>query len=274
MFSQKLLSNGYEQYTRSSITNVAWAGGLWAAFETQYKMVLSDFSCPECPDLAQHSFIQMDMVIQLGDTNHHSVAMMYQVYSFIPSTIKEADQGTVWKEDQPVNICPPCINFSDGDKDCIIRKTMHGSMQHAWLKSNMLWNLKIFKPEHFFDNGSRKFNRAMNANEQDNTMILSDMYGHRFKPTDGLHWPESITTTMKEYDNSGTVGVACFEYLNRRFLNIYCASIWQSRSIRLRNPMLHEIPHFAEQKLCYDVGCVFQSARSCDNLDTMVWAED
>jgi hypothetical protein len=35
----------------------------------------------------------------------------------IVSAIEEAHHGTPWKKEQPVNVCPPCFNFSDEDED-------------------------------------------------------------------------------------------------------------------------------------------------------------
>jgi len=70
-------------------------------------------------------------VIQLGDAYHHRVATKYQVDTMMASAIEEADQQTPWKEEQLVNVCPPCIIFSDEDKDRTIWIAMHGHMQHA-----------------------------------------------------------------------------------------------------------------------------------------------
>jgi hypothetical protein len=52
VFSLKLLGTLHEQCTRGSISKEAWAGGLRAAFEADNMMVLPDFSCPVCPDIA------------------------------------------------------------------------------------------------------------------------------------------------------------------------------------------------------------------------------
>jgi len=52
VFSLKLLRTLHELCTRGSISKEVWAGGLRAAFEADNKMVLPDFSCPVCPDIA------------------------------------------------------------------------------------------------------------------------------------------------------------------------------------------------------------------------------
>jgi len=75
----------------------------------------------------------------------------------IPSAIEEAYQGTPWKEEQLVNVCPPCFNFSNEDEDRTIRITMDGNMQHAGLKRHTLCDLKIFEPKLFVDYGRKKF---------------------------------------------------------------------------------------------------------------------
>jgi len=54
-----------------------------------------------------------------------------------------------------------------------------------------------------------------------------------------------------------------------RFLNIYGDGEWQSHGIRLIEAVLHEVRHFAELKLCYDVACVFESALYPYNPDWM-----
>jgi len=94
-------------------------------------MVLPDFSHPVCPDIAQYSSILIHTVFQLRDAYHHWVATQYQIDTMIASAIGEADQGTLWKEEQLVNVCPPCFTFSDEDEDHTIRITMDGNMQHA-----------------------------------------------------------------------------------------------------------------------------------------------
>jgi hypothetical protein len=71
------------------------------------------------------------MVIQLRDAYHYWVATKYQVDTMIASAIDEADQGTPWKEEQLVNVSPPCFNFSYEDEDCTICITMDGIMQQA-----------------------------------------------------------------------------------------------------------------------------------------------
>ena len=187
----------------------------------------------------------------------------------IASAIEEADQGTPWKEEQLVNVCPPCFNFSDEDEDCTIRITMDGNMQHARLKRHTLWDFEIFEPKLFVDYGRKKFDLATSANDQVNTIIPSNACGHKFKATDGWNRPETITATKKALDESGVVGITCFHGVNLRFLNIYGGGERQSHGIRLIEAVLHEVPHFAELKLCYDVACVFESALYRYNPDWM-----
>ena len=168
-----------------------------------------------------------------------------------------------------MNVCPPCFNFSDEDEDRTIRITMDGNMQHARLKRHTLWDFEIFEPKLFVNYGRKKIDLAMSANHQDNPIILSNTCGHKFMATDGRNRPETITATKMVLDESGIVGITCFHLVNLRFLNIYGGGERQSHRIRLIEAVLHEVPHFAELKLCYDIACVFESALYRYNLDWM-----
>jgi len=101
---------------------------------------------------------------------------------------------------------------------------------------------------------------ATSANNQVHTIIPSNACGQKFKATDGWNRPETISATKKALDESGIVGITCYHGVNLRFLNIYGGGERQSHGIRLIGAVLHEVPHFAELKLCYDVACVFESA--------------
>jgi len=168
-----------------------------------------------------------------------------------------------------VNVYPPCFNFSDEDEDRTIRITMDGNMQHARLKRHRLWDIVIIEPKLFVDYGRKKFDLAMSANDQVNTIILSNACGHKFKATNGWNRLKTFTATKKALDKSGVVGITCFHGVNLRFLNIYSGGERQSHGIRLIEAVLHEVPHFAELKLCYDVACVFESALYRYNPDWM-----
>jgi len=209
------------------------------------------------------------MVIQLRDAYHHWVATKYQVDTMIASAIKEADQATPWNEEQLVNVCPPCFNFSDEDEDCTIWITMDGNMQHARLKRHTWWEFEIFKPKLFVDYGRKKHDFATSTNEYVNTIIPSNSCGLKYKATDGWNRPETITTTKKVLDESGVVGITCFCGINLRFLNIYGGGERQSHGVRLIEAVLHKVPHFARLKLWYDVTCVFESALYRNNPDWM-----
>ena len=115
----------------------------------------------------------------------------------IASAIEEADQGTPWKEEQLVKACPPCFNFFNEDEDRTIRITMDGDIQHAQLKRHKPWDCEIFEPKLFVDCGRKKFDLAMWANEQVNTIIPSNACGHKFKATDGYNRPKTITSTFQ-----------------------------------------------------------------------------
>ena len=132
-----------------------------------------------------------------------------------------------------------------------------------------MWDFEIFEPKLFFDYGRKKFNLATGANNQVNTIIPSNACRQTFKATDGWNRPETITAMKKALDESGVVGITCFHDINLRFLNIYGGGEWQSHSIRVIEVGLHEVPHFAELKLCYDVACVFESALYRYNPDWM-----
>jgi len=186
--------------------------------------------------------------------------MRYQVAEMIASAIEEADQGTLWKEEQLVNVCPPCFDFSDEDEDRTIRITMDRNMQHVRLRRQTVWDIEIFEPKLFVDCSRKKFDLPMSANEQVNTIIPSNACGQTFKATDGWNRPETITATNKVLDESGIVVIICFHGVNLRFQNIYGGGERQSHGIKLIEAVLHEVPHFAELKLCYDVDCVFESA--------------
>jgi hypothetical protein len=54
-----------------------------------------------------------------------------------------------------------------------------------------------------------------------------------------------------------------------RLLNIYSGGEQQSYGIKLIEAVLHDVPHFAELKLCYDVACVFECALYHYNMDWM-----
>ena len=138
LFSLKLLRTLHEQSTSYSCSKEAWAGGLRAAFEADNKMVLPDFSRPVYRDIAPYSWILIYTVIQLRDAYHHWVATTYQVDTMLESAIEEADQGTPWKQEQLVTVCPPRFNFSDQDEDRTICITMDAHMQDAWLERHTL----------------------------------------------------------------------------------------------------------------------------------------
>jgi hypothetical protein len=142
-------------------------------------------------------------------------------------------------------------------------------MQQAQLKRHTLWDFEIFELKLFVDYGRKMFDLATSANDQVNTIIPSNACGHKFKATDGWNRPETITATKKALDESGVVGITCFHGVNLRFLNIYGGGERQSHGIRLIEAVLHEVPHFAELKLCYDVACVFESALYRYNPDWM-----
>jgi len=172
-----------------------------------------------------------------------------------------------------VNVCPPCFNLSDEDEDRTIRITLDGNMQHARLKMHTLWDFEIFEPKLFVDYGRKKFNLATSANEQVDTIIPSNACGYKFKATDRWNRPETITATKMVLDESGVVGTTCFHGVKLRLLNIYGGGERQSHGIRLMEAVLHEIPHFAEMKLCYEVACVFESALYRYNPDWMAVVE-
>jgi len=139
----------------------------------------------------------------------------------IASAIEEANQGTPWKEEQLVNVCPPCFNFSNDDEDRTIQITMEVNMQHARLKRHTLWDIEIFEPKLFVNYGRKKFDLATSTNDQVNTIIPSNACRHKFTATDGWNRLETITATKKASDQSGVVGITCFHGVNLRFLNIY-----------------------------------------------------
>jgi hypothetical protein len=165
--------------------------------------------------------------------------MKYQVDTMISSVMKEADQGTPWQEEQLVNVCPPCINFSDEDEDHTIRITMDRNMQHARQKRHTLLDFGIFEPKLLVDCGRKKFDLATSANEQVNTIIPTMACGHKYKATDGWNRPETITTTKMALDESGVVGITCCLSVNLRCLNIDGGGERQSHGIRLIEAMLH-----------------------------------
>jgi hypothetical protein len=191
------------------------------------------------------------------------------VDTIITSAIEVADQGTLWKEEQLVNVCPPCFKCSGEDEDHTIWITMDGNMQHARLKRRTLWDFEILEPKLFVDYGRKKFHLATSAKDQVNTIIPSNACGAKFKATDRWNRPETITATKRVLDESGVVGITCFHGIKFRFLIIYGGGERQSHGIRLIEAVLHEVPHFAKLKLCYDVACVFESALYHYNLDWM-----
>jgi len=174
--------------------------------------------------------------------------------------MKAVDQGTLQKEQERGDVCQPCITFSDGGEDCTIRITLDGSMRHARLKIPTGWDFEIFEPTCWVDEGRKMIDLARSANQRVNTIIPSNAFRHIFKATDTWNRPEIITTLKKALDTSGVVSIICFQRLNLRLLNIYSGGEQQSHSIRLMNAVLYEVPHFAEPKLSYDIGCVCESA--------------
>jgi hypothetical protein len=82
----------------------------------------------------------------------------------IASAIEKADQGTLWKEEQLANACPPCFNFSNEDEDRTIRITVDRNMQHAQLKRHTLWGCDVFQPKFFVVYGRKKFDLGTSAN--------------------------------------------------------------------------------------------------------------
>jgi len=166
----------------------------------------------------------------------------------IASAIEDADQETPWKEEQLVNVCPPCFNFSDEDGDHTIQITLDGNMCHAQLKRDILWDFEIVEPKLFVNYGRKMFNLATSANEHFNIIIPSNASGHKYKATDRWNRPETSTASKKALDKSGVVGITCFLGVNLRFLNIYGGGEQQSHGIRLIDAVLHEVAHFAELK--------------------------
>jgi hypothetical protein len=135
--------------------------------------------------------------------------------------MEEADQGTPWKEEQLVNMCPPCFIFSDEDEDHTIQITMDGNVQHAQLKRHTLWDFEIFEPKLMVDYGRKKFDLATSPNDQVNNIIPSNDCGDNIQATDGWNRPETITATKTALDETGVVGITCVQCVNLSFLNIY-----------------------------------------------------
>jgi hypothetical protein len=187
----------------------------------------------------------------------------------IASAIEEADQGTPRKEEPRVNECSPSFNFSDEDEECTIQKTIDGNIQHARLKMRNLWEFELFEPKLCVDYGRKKFDLATSANKQVNSIVPRHACRHKFKATDRWNRPETIPATKKLLDESGVVGLTCFHPVNLTFLNIYGGGERQSHGIILIEAVLHEVPHVAALKLCYDIACLFGNTLYRCNPDWM-----
>jgi len=85
----------------------------------------------------------------------------------------------------------------------------------------------------------------------------------------GTVWTRTRTRSDGPEPLLTLLGSTYFHGVNLRFLNIYGDGERQSHGIRLIEAVLHEAPHFAELKLCYDIACVFESALYRYNLDWM-----
>ena len=188
----------------------------------------------------------------------------------MPSAIEVGDQSTPWKIKELVNVCPPCFDFSDEDEDRTIQIIMDGNIQQAQLKKDTPCDFGIVEPKLIFDNVMHKFVLGKIAHEHVNTSIPSNVCGLKCMATNGWNSRETITATNKVLHESGVVGITCFYPINLRFLNIYSGGERQSHGIRLIEAVLHEVPHLADLKFCYDVACMFQSAPYCYNPD---WIE-
>ena len=101
------------------------------------------------------------------------------------SAIEDADQRTACNEEQLVNVCPPCFNFSDEDEDRTIWITMDGNIQHVRPKRHPLWDFEMFKQTLCVDCGRKKVDLATSANVQINSIIPSNACMQKFKATDG-----------------------------------------------------------------------------------------
>jgi hypothetical protein len=124
------------------------------------------------------------MVIQLQDAYHHWVATKYQVDTMIASAIDEADQGTPWKEEQLVNVCSPCLKFSDEDEDRTIQNTMYLNLHHAQLKRYTLWDFEMFELRYCVDYYRKMFELATSVSEQVNSILPSNACRQKYKMTD------------------------------------------------------------------------------------------
>jgi hypothetical protein len=107
------------------------------------------------------------------------------------------------------------------------------------------------------------------ANDEVNTIIPSNACGHKFNSTNRWNRPKTVTATKKKLDESSVVGITWCHGVNLRFLNIYGGGEGQSHSIALMEAVMHEVPHFAELKLCYDVAHIFEIALYRYNPDCM-----
>jgi len=99
------------------------------------------------------------------------------------SAIKEADPGTLCKEEPLVNVDPPCLNFTDEHEGHTIQITMDRSMPHTNLKRHALWDFEMFEREVFLNYERKKFDLEMSAYWQVNTMIPSNGCRHILKST-------------------------------------------------------------------------------------------
>jgi len=68
-------------------------------------------------------------------------------------------------------------------------------------------DFEISEPKLFVAYGWKKFDLALSAYEQVNTIIPSKTCWLKFKATDGWYRPKTITGTNKALDNSGIVGI-------------------------------------------------------------------
>jgi len=101
----------------------------------------------------------------------------------IASAIEAANERTLGKDVQYVNVCPPCFNFPGEDEDHTIRNTMDSNMKHALLKRHTRWELEIFESKLFIDYARKNFSLAPSAHEQVNTIIPRNACGPKYMAT-------------------------------------------------------------------------------------------
>jgi hypothetical protein len=192
----------------------------------------------------------------LRDAYHHFVAFENGVQActsvYLQTKEKEiSGNENPWAPEDLSNCCPACFDFSQHPADHSVGITIDGNFQHLRLKKGFS-SFETFKPRKFVAYGVKDLSAPQEA--------APDEAGcnNRFHATGG--WGKVLnTSSKKQLDEAGLMGMTCFHGIPLRYLNIHGTGEPQVHGVALLKDILDYDPEL-KVRLCYDVSCVFVPA--------------